>query len=174
MAIKTPEGYIEGGKITGAHGIKGALKFQVYTESLAYYTPNVALLLREPNGREYEICALKAVPSGKSVLLTLKDVTDRNQAEALAGSLIFVPKDVLPEPEEGEFYWFELIGLDVVEADGRELGKLDHIFETGSNDVYVVKKGGNELLLPALPHVILDIDLEAKRIMVKIPEGLLP
>lgn len=170
--IKTPDGYIEGGKITGAHGIKGALKFQVYTESLAYYVPEVPLLLHEPSGKAYEVRAVKAAPSGKSVLLTLKDVTDRNQAEALAGSLIFVPKDVLPEPEDGEFYWYELIGLKVEEADGRDLGKLDHIFETGSNDVYVVKKGGQELLLPALPHVILDIDLDVGRILVKIPEGL--
>lgn len=170
--IKTPEGYIEGGKITGAHGIKGALKFQVYTESLEYYAPEVPLLLREPNGKAYEVRAVKAAPNGKSVLLMLDGVTDRNRAEALAGSLLFVPKSILPEPADGEFYWYELIGLNVVEAGGRDLGKLDHIFETGSNDVYVVKKGGQELLLPALPHVILDIDLEAKRMTVQIPEGL--
>lgn len=170
--FKTPANYIEGGKIGAAHGVRGAMKFQAYTESLDYYVPEVPLLLREPNGKEYEVRALKAVTSGKSVLLTLENVTDRNRAEELGGSLLFVPKDVLPEPEDGEFYWFELIGLNVVEADGRELGKLDHIFATGSNDVYVVKKGGQELLLPALPHVILEIDLEAGRMTVKIPEGL--
>lgn len=172
METKTPAGYIEGGKITGAHGLQGALKFLVYTESLAYYVPQVALLLREPGGETYEVRALKAAPNGKSVLLSLKDVTDRNRAEALAGSLIFVPKDALPKPKDGAFYWYELIGLDVVEADGRALGKLDHIFETGSNDVYVVKKGRQELLLPALPHVILAVDLAAGRMTVKIPEGL--
>lgn len=172
METKTPEGYIEGGKITGAHGIKGMLKFQVYTESLDYYTPEVPLLLREPNGKAYEIRAVKAAPTAKNALLTLKNVTDRNQAEALAGSLIFVPKDVLPMPADGEFYWYELIGLDVFEADGRNLGKLDYIFETGSNNVYAVKQGDKELLLPALPHVILNIDLDAGRMTVKIPDGL--
>lgn len=172
MKITTPAGYIEGGRIGAAHGVRGIVKFTPYTESLAYYAPNVPLLLREPNGKEYEVRALKVMPSGKNILLTLAGVASREQAEALGGSLLFVPKSVLPKPEEGEFYWFELIGLDVLADDGRELGTLDHIFATGSNDVYVVKKGQKELLLPALPHVILNIDLAAKRITVCVPAGL--
>lgn len=169
---KTPQNYIEGGKIGAAHGVRGALKFQVYTESLAYYMPDVPLLLREPNGREREVRALKTQLSGKLVLLWLEDVHDRDQAEALTGSLLFVPKDVLPEPEEGEYYWYQLIDLDVLDAGGRVLGKLTDIFETGSNDVYVIKNDTKELLLPALPHVILNVDIEAGRMTVEIPEGL--
>ena len=172
MNNKTPEGYIEGGKIVTAHGIKGALKFKVYTESLDYYVPEVSLLIRKPGGKEFEVRATKIAPGSNGTLLYLDGVTDRNQAEALSGSLIFVPKSVLPKPEDGEFYWFELIGMNVVEEDGRILGKLNRIFATGSNNVYVVKNGGKELWLPALKHVVLETNLAAQRITVKIPEGL--
>jgi 16S rRNA processing protein RimM len=106
------------------------------------------------------------------VLLSLKGVTRRSQAEALAGREVFIDKTTLPRLEEGAYYWSDLIGLEVYAVDGRFLGRIESIFPTGSNDVYVVKHAGRELLLPALASVVKTVDLEARRMQVAVPEGL--
>ena len=96
----------------------------------------------------------------------------RVQAEALIGSDIFIEKRRLPEPEEGSYFWFDLIGLDVFGVDQKYLGRLESIIQTGSNDVYVVKNEDTEILIPALEAVVQKIDLKNRRMQVELPEGL--
>jgi 16S rRNA processing protein RimM len=79
----------------------------------------------------------------------------------------------LPELLPGEYYWYDLIGLQVVTSEGESLGQLSEIIATGSNDVYVVKGEGREYLIPALEDVVLEINPAAGRMMVTMPEGLL-
>ena len=80
--------------------------------------------------------------------------------------------DVPPLPE-GQYYKYELIGLDVVDDQGNALGKLNEILETGANDVYVVKnESGKEILLPAIPPVILDVDMGQRVMKVHLLDGL--
>jgi len=74
--------------------------------------------------------------------------------------------------DEGIYYWFDLIGIKVYTTEEKYLGRIESIVETGSNDVYVVKHGEKEVLIPALESVVLDIDLEHKRMRVDLPEGL--
>ena len=78
----------------------------------------------------------------------------------------------LPKLENGVYYWDDLIGIEVVSINGVPLGRIESIFQTGSNDVYVIKQGDRELLLPALRSVIKSIDLGARRMEVEVPEGL--
>lgn len=108
--------------------------------------------------------------------MALEGVVDCGQAETLVGSALYIGKDKLPELESDTYYWFDLIGLSVFDAENAYLGKVESIFETGSNDVLVVKDRDrgpkHEVLIPALATVIESVDLKEKKLRVKLPEGL--
>lgn len=105
--------------------------------------------------------------------MRLADCLDRNQAEQFRGQEVRILKDRTDPLPTGVYYHSQILGLQVVEVGGRDLGEVSEILETGGNDVYVVRPAnGAELLLPAISSVILEIDLEAKRIRVAIPPGL--
>jgi 16S rRNA processing protein RimM len=117
---------------------------------------------------------LKAGRHKNQVLLWLEGVDTRSRAQELAGLKVLGDRRRFPRLPPGEFYWFEVLGLSVVnEADGALLGHLDHIIPTPGHDVYVVRQGEREVLLPAVEEVIVDIDLEAGVIKVLPPLGLL-
>ena len=103
---------------------------------------------------------------GKSVLARLEGIDDREAAEALLGLDIAVYRDSLPEPETGHYYWTDLEGLTVWHKDKRELGVVTQMLETGAHDVMVVK-GDLERLIPFVPgEVVLDVDLDERRVRV--------
>lgn len=160
------------GKIVGAHGVKGNCKIRSYAESLSVFQPGSTIRLITSSGREdaYEVNWIK--PHSKVDLLSLKGVETRHQAETLIGSELFIEMEQSPELDDGSYYWYDLIGMDVFTTDGAYLGRLERIIQTGSNDVYVVKKDIDEILIPALASVVHDIDLKNKRMQVELPEGL--
>jgi 16S rRNA processing protein RimM len=161
------------GKIVGVHGIKGTNKMRSYAESLTLFTPGRSILVCQSDGRGnlHEIKWVK--PHAGKALIAFKDINDRNQAEALVGAELFIPKAVLPALEEGTHYWFDLIGLEVYTTEEKYLGRIESIIETGSNDVYVVQDKKTEVLIPALESVVMEIDLNRKRMQVDLPEGLI-
>lgn len=160
------------GRLAGPHGMQGGLKLISYAESLDVFTAGLPIRALGANGEEavYEVGEVR--PQGRGAVLFLAGVTHRSQAEALAGFDLFIDKTKLPDLAEGLYYWADLIGLEVVSVDGRFLGRLESIFETGSNDVYVVKGAGKEILVPALTSVVKAVDLTARRMEVDLPEGL--
>ena len=105
--------------------------------------------------------------------MKLSECTDRNQAEQFRGAEILIQLDRAEPLPAGVYYHRQILGLQVVELDGRVVGQVTEILETGGNDVYVVRAAsGAELLLPAISSVILEIELEQGRILVAIPAGL--
>jgi len=115
-------------------------------------------------------------PHGRTVLLSLKGVENKNLVETLIGSVFFIERVTLPEPEDGSYYWLDIIGMSVFTTDDEYIGLVESIIPTGSNDVFVVrnpnKAHDNETLIPALGSVILKIDLKLKTMRVDLPEGL--
>ena len=109
----------------------------------------------------------------KGVLLKLAGVATPEQAEALRGALVFVPAAEAVPLSEGQYYWHQIIGLDVQTSDGRQLGRISDILRTGSNDVYVVRSDRGELLIPAIEDVVKEIDLARRRMIVEPMPGLL-
>jgi 16S rRNA processing protein RimM len=108
-----------------------------------------------------------------NVLLTLAGVTDRTQAEQLKGQFVQVPlEEAMPLPE-GAYYLYQLIGLRVENTNGEFLGILTAVMETGANDVYVVEYDGQEILLPAIPDVIKQVDLDHELMVVQLLDGLI-
>jgi 16S rRNA processing protein RimM len=172
----TEEDYVIIGQITGVHGLHGSLKVNSHTDSLDLYKKGEQLLIRG-SGKALSIpercLTIQSVsPYKKKILLKFDEISDIDSAERLIGADIFIPREKFPELEDGEFYWVDIIGLSVFTVNGESLGRVDSIFPTGSNDVYVVKGKGKEILIPALESVIRSIDLDAGVMTVELPEGL--
>lgn len=136
------------------------------------FAPDSSILVRDLRGREayYEINWVK--PHTGTPLVSFKEITNRDQAKTLIGAELFIPQSELPELDEETYYWRDLIGIEVYTKTEEFLGRIDSIIETGSNDVYVVKRDEKEVLIPALEAVVLEIDLAHNRMQVDLPEGL--
>ena len=164
------------GKIIGAHGTNGTIRVYSFAESLMVFDAGRSIWVRSPDGHQRTIEISWAKPHKRILLLALKGVTDRNQAEALTGSELLIEKATLPDLGDGTFYWFDLIGLSVFSIEGNYLGQVASILTTGSNDVYVVrntqKEETEEILIPALESVVVEIDIDHRTMHVDLPEGL--
>ena len=164
------------GKIVGVHGLKGVLKVFSYAESTARYTPGMPLHLKDSHGNGFILKIVWAKPHSKTILLSLEGISHRDQAEELVGSDLFIEKAALEVLEEGTYYWADLMGLSVYSLDGDHLGEISAIVQTGSNDVYVVKRREGtteiEVLIPALESVVREVDLDRRIMRVDLPEGL--
>ena len=152
------------GRVLGAFGVRGELKLHSFTD------PPAKVLKYQPwvlvhRGVEREIADARGRDTAKGVLLTLPEVVDRDQAEALAGAEIWVPRSRLPAPKPGEYYWVDLEGLRVVNREGVLLGTVSHLFETAANDVIVVA-GDRERLVPFLDDYVLGVDFDARQVTV--------
>ncbi len=153
------------GRISGVFGIRGWVKVHSDTaprDNILSYSPWYL-----QRGEDWEARKLlDGHPQGKGLVARLQGCGDRDQAAALIGCLIAVPRDRLPALNPDEYYWDDLEGLLVVNAEGVELGRVSHLFATGANDVMVVR-GERERLLPWVwGRVILEADLEAGLIRV--------
>ncbi len=146
------------GRITGLFGVRGWVKVFSYTEPReAVLDYKSWLLSRNDDWRSVAVAEGKR--HGKTVIVRLEGYDDRDQAAALIGSEIGVPRDELPETDDGQYYWSDLEGLRVATKDGKEIGTLDYFIETGANDVMVVK-GEQERLIPfVMDKVVVDVDL---------------
>ena len=157
------------GAITGAHGIRGEVKLRSFTadpSAIASYSP-----LETATGAKIEIARLG--PQKDGFIAILKGVSDRNAAEALKGTELFVPRERLPEPEGDEVYVHDLIGLPVHLADGSLLGEIVDVADYGAGDLIDVRVEGRKdtVLIPFAPQYVLETAED--RIVVELPEGYL-
>jgi 16S rRNA processing protein RimM len=152
--------------VLGPFGVKGELKVQPLTDNPRRFAAKARVW-----AGEQLVTIAASREAGGYVYLRLKGFPDRTSAERFRQALLQVPEESLPALPEGEYYRFQLIGLQVFDREGARLGTLDEVIETGANDVYRVRRAdGIDLLLPALDNVILSVDLAAKRMMVDPPE----
>lgn len=163
---KTPENLTVIGKVTGVYGIKGWVKVFSHTElkeSIFSYGDHWQLNI---NGQWTSVKVNNWRTQGKGLVAQLDDCQDRTLAQKYCQCDIAIPLDVLPETEEGEFYYHQLQDLLVVTTDKIVLGRVDSLFNNGANDVVVVKGNkdsidGRERLLPYTDDCVKNIDLEA-------------
>lgn len=165
MAAKAGD-YLIVGRINGLYGVRGWVKVFSHTEPrdniLSYRT---WYLRRGAEWRPIELAEGRL--HGKGVVARLAGCDDRDKAAALIGSDIAILREQLPQAAPGEYYWSDLIGLAVCTVEGVELGLVDHLLETGSNDVLVVLQGKHERLIPFIrEQVVREIDLVDKRMVV--------
>jgi len=151
------------GRISGLFGVRGWVKVFSYTEPREAVLKYKGLLLGR-NGDWQPIKVAEGQRHGKTVILRLEGVDDRDQAAALIGTEIGAMRSELPEPEDGHYYWLDLIGLKVVHRDGTELGTIKDMLETGANDVMVVE-GEQERLIPFIKgRIVINVDLHEKQV----------
>lgn len=164
--------YLELGQIVNVKGLKGEVKVNSFTDDNTKFEriPKV-FIKRKENLAEYEI--EKVGYNKNQVIIKFKNIDTVEEAEKLRNSYIVVDREIFGELPEGVYYIADLIGLDVFTESNEYLGKVDDIFSTGSNDVYVVKDElGKQKLLPGIDEVIKVIDIEAGKIIVNLIEGL--
>jgi len=161
------------GKVSATHGIRGQLRVAVYSGDFATILSLGSLMLKGPDGRMDTLEVAASIVHGKKLIVSFKGYDNINQVLHLVGREIYTNREQMPELSEGEFYWSDLLGLTVVTEGGETLGVVADIIVTGSNDVYVVKDGKREYLIPALADVVLDINLDEGIMTVTPLEGLL-
>lgn len=160
------------GKIGSCYGVKGWLKITAYTDSVEGIFDYSPWFLNE-QGKWREVKVSQWRFHGKSVVAALEGVNDRDQAQMLTNCEIGILADQMPELPSDEFYWRDLIGCDVINTKGYNMGVVDQILETGSNDVLMVKAnakdafGKTERMIPFLPgQFVLEVKLAEKQIIV--------
>ena len=151
--------YIVVGRVSGLHGVRGWVKVYSHTQPreniLSYRT---WYLLRDGQWKAFDL--LEGRQQGKGIVARLSGFDDRDQASLLLESEIAIHHQQLPRAGAGEYYWADLQGLLVLNTQGAELGVVDHLLETGANDVLVVQDGEIERLIPYVPgQYVLDVSL---------------
>jgi 16S rRNA processing protein RimM len=167
---------IQIGQIVGAHGIRGAVKVHSFSDSTDCFNKCSDLMIINAHGRRLDHRIEWARPHQKGLRLGIEDMTTRNQAETLVGCGIFIARTCLPPLDPDTNYWVDLIGMAVYTTDDEYIGRICDIIPTGANDVYVVDTPEgyaiDEILLPAIASVVIEVDVPGRRMRVNMPEGL--
>ena len=158
------------GQLRKPHGVHGEILMETLTDFPQRLRAGKTIYV----GDRYEAMVIKTRRAvEKGLLLTFDGFTDCDQAALLTNKGVFVRTDSLPRLPDGEYYHHQLIGLSVIDQAGEKLGQVIEIIETGANDVYVVRSSeSKEVLLPAIPSVIIKIDLADGTMQVRPPEWL--
>jgi 16S rRNA processing protein RimM len=154
------------GRVASAHGIKGWVKIQPYTEYLDSLLDYKTWWIGSEQGLWQEVKVLECEAHNKTLAALLPNCPDRNASEKLKGLLIAVPRDSLPKQPDDEYYWSDLIGLSVVNEAGVTLGLVTQLLETGANQVLMVQGDSGEILIPFAATAIKQVDVKNKVIRV--------
>jgi 16S rRNA processing protein RimM len=167
-----PETHLAIGKVVKPWGLKGAVRIYSYAESLDSFLCISRLHAQGKDG-PIDLLLEEAKQQKKWVLLKFRERDRIEDVEELVGLTLYMDRRELPRLEEGEYYWHDLIGMEVLTDSGRLVGTLEKVMETGSHDVYVVLKGEREVLVPAIRDVVREVDVPGKRMIIHAVEGLL-
>lgn len=161
------------GRVVHAHGVAGEMLVAPYLPDRTYYgrVGEVAILQEDGGLQQYSVQRVRE--AGERLLLRLAGISSRETAQSFVGVDLFAPREGLPPPADGEFYWFDLEGLRVYTLEGEYLGRVVEFFPTGSNEVLVVREGERELLLPFIRDVIAAVDEARGCIHIRMIPGLL-
>jgi 16S rRNA processing protein RimM len=168
----SPETYLAIGKVLKPWGLKGAVKVYSYAESVESFLRISELRIQGKDGPTVLLLE-EAKKHQKGILLKFKGRDRIEDVEELVGLTLYMDRKELPGLEEDEYYWHDLIGMEVCTDSGKSVGTLESILETGSHDVYVVRKGEKESLVPAVRDVVQKVDVPGRRMVIHPVEGLL-
>ncbi|MBN1833182.1 MAG: 16S rRNA processing protein RimM [Deltaproteobacteria bacterium] len=173
MSPIPPENLLLMGEVIRPHGLEGLLRIKSYAKAEESFLGAKMVFIQKDSAepRGYDVTSVR--PHKNVHLLKLRGVDSLEEAEKLRGARILIGKETLNSKSRDEYFWHELIGLEVYLSRGGYVGTIKHILPTGSNDIYVVHEGKKEVLIPAINDVIQEIDLTKKRMIISDVEGLL-
>lgn len=162
--------YIKVGKIVNTHGVKGCIKCIPLTDDLERFEELEYVYTEKDNIKRTidDVWYQKGL-----VCLKLKDIDDMDKAESFKDTYISIVEDQLRVLPENSYYLFDLEGMDVYSNNGDYIGKISEIYQTGANDVYEVKNNKNSYLIPAIKDVVKSVNVQDKKMIINVIEGLL-
>jgi len=183
MAARLPAGggregpggkLIKIGHIAGTHGLAGALRLKLDNPASSALGAAGQVFLARDGGAPAAYSIRQVRPLNRGMLkVTLAGLCDADSALALKGTSVLVSADLLPATQPDEFYYFEAVGCAVRTTGGRALGIVEEVFATGANDVWVVRDGDAEVLVPVIADVVKSMDFAARSIVIEAVPGLL-
>ena len=161
--------FLEIGKIVGTHGVRGMVRIQPWSDSGDFLCRFKSFYL---DGGKTKINASKITPHGQVVIAAFEGVNSIEAAEGYRGRVLFIKREDAKLPE-GRYFVSEIIGSEVFDADTNELlGILSDVSETGANDVWHIKRGDREYLVPAIESVIVSVNIDEEKIVIKTLRGI--
>jgi 16S rRNA processing protein RimM len=160
------------GELTGTHGVRGEARLRPFNRDSEVLASVTDVFIVGFGGEVTKMTLENARPHGTVWLVALGDVSTPEAARRLARSRVAIRERDLPRLEAGQFYCYQLIGLDVVDGSGQRVGQVADVLATAANDVLVVRDGAVERLIPMVDHMVADVDLDAARIVVTPVAGL--
>lgn len=167
------------GHVARAHGTRGEVFVQPLTDRIdQVFGPGREVMVEEsdePDAAEFDepLVIEEVRPFKTGVLVKFEGIDDRNTSELLARRYLQIPAEAAAPLEEGEVFYHQLIGLDVVTEDGRPVGKVKQIYETGPTELLEIRTPSGTILIPFTERIVSKIDLEAGTLTISPPEGLL-
>lgn len=160
-------------KISGTYHLKGEVKGVSYLDDISLLE-GIKVIVETPKGqkRVLTVKETKTIP-GNKVILLFEEITNKTEAALLNNALVYIKRDLIDVAED-EYLISDIIGMDVVDVNHGNLGKITDVFETGAHDIYVVNEGGDEIMIPVVDEFVKNVDFESKRITTEIIEGMLP
>jgi 16S rRNA processing protein RimM len=155
------------GRIAKAHGIKGEVAVDVYSDAPDRFVPGARLFAGDD-----ALTISAALPHHERLLVLFDEIADRSAAEALHGVELTIPASEAHALGEWSFYPHQLSGLSVIDEAGRSLGTMVRVDESPANDIWVVRSGDKEVLVPAVRDIVVSVDLGARTVVLRPPEGL--
>jgi 16S rRNA processing protein RimM len=161
------------GRISGTHGLKGALRFRPDNPDSDILAEVKRIFLeRDGESREFRLTAIAPLnPTTRRI--TLEGIADINAAESVKGAVVMLATEDVPAAKPGEFYYYEAIGCEVFLTDGSRLGAIEEVFSNGAQDIWIVRDGEREVLIPVIENVVKSMDLPGRRVTIEPIPGLL-
>ena len=160
------------GKVIGPHGLGGLLRIWAFAGSNASFRDAESVLLRSVSGETREYTVIDIRPHKNTFLMKLEGLQSKDEAEKCRDADVFVNKEALDRSDD-EYFWYELLGLNVYLDTGQYVGTISEIIPTKAHDIYVVREGGKEICIPAIYEVVRDVDVANKKMVISALEGLL-
>lgn len=162
--------YIKVGKIVNTHGVKGCVKCVPLTDDAERFEELEYVYTEKDNVRRKieDVWYRKGM-----VYIMLENINDMNTAESFKGTFISILEDQLRELPEDSYYVFELEGMEVYSTEGKYLGKINVVYQTGANDVYEIVNKNKSFLIPAVKDVVKEVNIENNKMVINVIEGLL-
>lgn len=164
------------GKVVNTHGVRGEVRIIATTDfPEERFAQGTKLYLMHTNFQERVPLTVKSHRQHKNFdLLTFENMSNINDVERFKGGVLQVTEDQLSDLEEGEFYYHEIIGCDVITDEGNHIGKIKEVLATGAKDVWVIqrKSGGKDLLIPYIDEVVKQVNIEEKKVTIHLMDGL--
>ncbi len=162
--------YIETGKIVGTHGIRGEVRVQPWADTPEFLTQFKTLYTDENGENSLKISSSRAHKN--IVLMKIKGVDTIEQAETLRNKTLYLNREDITL-NEGAYFQCDLFGCKVFDADTNEnLGEITDVSQTGANDVWHIKKDGKEYLIPSIPDVVIDVDIDNEKVIIRPLKGI--